>query len=183
MKSAARIAERVRECVSRIDAAAAASLVAAIASGRRVFVLGAGRSGLVGQSFAMRLRQMALPAFVVGSPGCLAIGTGDLLLLLSGSGGKATHRELVRVAKAAGAALALVTAEERAPLAAEAGIVVRIPSVGAGEEAELNRLPHQPLQSLFEQSLLVFLDAVVVELMERLGVSAAFMRSRHANLE
>lgn len=180
---AVRIAERVRECVSRIDEGEAASLVAAIASGRRVFVLGAGRTGLVGQMFAMRLRQMGLPAFIVGSPGCIAIGTGDLLLLASGSGGKATHREMVRVAKAAGATLALVTAEAAAPLAEEAGIVVRIPSVGRGEESELNRLPHQPLNTLFEQAALLFLDAVVVELMMRLKVPAALMRSRHANLE
>jgi 6-phospho-3-hexuloisomerase len=177
------VAERVRECVERIDEAESAALLAAVASGRRGFVLGAGRSGLVGQAFAMRLRQMGLPAFVVGSPTCLSIGTGDLLLLVSGSGGRPTHRELVRAAKAAGATLALVTAERRAALAGEAELVVRIPSIGAGDETALNRLPHQPLNTLFEQALLVFLDALVVELMERLKVPAALMRSRHSNLE
>jgi len=183
MNTAARIAERVLECVSRIDETVATSFVSAIGSGRRAFLLGAGRSGLAARSFATRLRQMGLPVFVVGSATCVAISTGDLLVIVSGSGGKATHRELSRVARAAGATVALVTAESSAPLTAEAEIVVRIPSVGAGEESELNRVPHQPLNSLFEQAALVFLDAVVVELMLRLQIPAAALRARHANLE
>jgi 6-phospho-3-hexuloisomerase len=37
--------------------------------------------------------------------------------------------------------------------------------------------------SLFEQSLLVVLDAVVLELMQRRGESSESMFLRHANLE
>ncbi len=183
MKNAIRIAQRIQAAVEEIDGGAADSLVAAVATGRRVFVLGAGRTGLVLQAFAVRLRQMQLPTFIVGAPLCGAISTGDLLLIASASGGRATHAEFVRVAKAAGATLALVTADRGAPLAAEAETVVRIPSVAPGDDSRLNRLPHQPLNTLFEQALSVFFDAIVVELMVRLKVTPAFMRSRHANLE
>jgi 6-phospho-3-hexuloisomerase len=37
--------------------------------------------------------------------------------------------------------------------------------------------------SLFEQSLLLVLDAVVLKLMQKQGTDAAAMFSRHANLE
>ena len=52
---------------------------------RRIYVAGAGRSGLVAGSFAMRLCQLGLCAFLVGEVAATAIGEGDLLILISGS--------------------------------------------------------------------------------------------------
>jgi 6-phospho-3-hexuloisomerase len=41
----------------------------------------------------------------------------------------------------------------------------------------------QPMGSLVEQSLLLFLDAVVVRLMDETRETSAHMHQRHANLE
>ena len=40
-----------------------------------------------------------------------------------------------------------------------------------------------PMGSLFEQSLLIFLDILVMRLMERQKIVSATMFERHANLE
>ena len=41
----------------------------------------------------------------------------------------------------------------------------------------------QPLGTLFEQSLLILCDSLILELMQRSGIGAAQMLERHANLE
>ncbi len=41
----------------------------------------------------------------------------------------------------------------------------------------------QPLGTLFEQSMLILCDSLVLALMRRTGVSAAQMFAHHANLE
>ncbi len=43
--------------------------------------------------------------------------------------------------------------------------------------------PLAPLGTLFEDTTLVFLDGVIVELMHRLGKSEKELRARHANIE
>jgi 6-phospho-3-hexuloisomerase len=41
----------------------------------------------------------------------------------------------------------------------------------------------QPMGSLFEQALLLVLDALVMEVMDRKGLSSDVMFQKHANLE
>jgi 6-phospho-3-hexuloisomerase len=41
----------------------------------------------------------------------------------------------------------------------------------------------QPMGSLFEQSLLIFFDIIVMRLMEKKGLDSKTMFERHANLE
>ena len=43
--------------------------------------------------------------------------------------------------------------------------------------------PLAPLGTLFEDTVMVFLDSVVVELMERLGKTEEDLRAVHANIE
>jgi Predicted sugar phosphate isomerase involved in capsule formation len=72
--------------------------------------------------------------------------------------------------------VAAVTGTRATPIARLADIVVRIPL----EEARGERL--QPMGSLFEQALLLYLDSVVLRLMEELGISAEAMERIHSNL-
>ena len=63
-----------------------AALAAEIRQARRVFVAGGGRSGLALRMHAMRLMHLGLTAHVVGETTTPAIGSGDLLVVASGSG-------------------------------------------------------------------------------------------------
>jgi len=80
-----------------------------------------------------------------------------------------------------GAAVALATVNPQSTIAAAADIVVAIPA--AAKESSGGAVTAQPMGSLFEQSLLLLLDALILELMREEGTDAAAMLGRHANLE
>jgi len=58
--------------------------------------------------------------------------------------------------------------------------VVVVPLPVTGEAGPSSR---QPLGSLFEQSLLVVGDVLVLSLMKQMGTTNEQMRARHTNLE
>lgn len=147
----------------------------------RVFVAGAGRSGLMMRAFAMRLMHLGLTAYVVGEAVTPSLASGDLLLVGSGSGETKSLVAMAEKARGLDATVALATVAPASTLARLAATVVVIPAAvkdggGSGGSA-------QPMGSLFEQSLLLLLDAVVLRLMARQGIDAAAMFGRHANLE
>ncbi|RKY30951.1 MAG: 6-phospho-3-hexuloisomerase, partial [Candidatus Omnitrophota bacterium] len=63
-------------------------LYSLIKKSERVFVCGAGRSGLIGRCFAMRLRHLGKESYVVGETICPPIKEKDLLIIISYSGEK-----------------------------------------------------------------------------------------------
>jgi len=172
-KIRAKVVDEVQQALAAVDAGEEREFVEAIAAAREVFVTGRGRSGLVGAAFATRLVHLGKRAHVVGEPTTPAISTGDLLIVCSGSG--RTRGSLLNAEQAieAGAQVWAVTQDPLSPLAAAAGHVVRIPPVASS----------QPGASAFEQALLLFLDAVVLRLMARLGETEETMLARHSRLE
>lgn len=152
------------------------ALAAAVLDGRRVFVTGMGRSGLMMRAFAMRLMQLGLTAYVVGDTTTPSIARGDLLLVGSRFGRSGSLQHHVSIARREGASVAVVTMDPETPLAKEADLVASIPVPEGGPSK-------QPMGTLFEQSLLVYLDAVVILLKRRLHATERTMRKRHTNLE
>src|SRR3990170_987611 len=57
-----------------------------IASAKRVFVYGVGRSGLVARAFAMRLTQLGLDTFFIGETITPIVKMGDLVIIVSSTG-------------------------------------------------------------------------------------------------
>ncbi|MCM3747689.1 SIS domain-containing protein [Paenibacillus pasadenensis] len=174
-------AAELTRAVEGIDAAAAEEFAQAVlAAGRSggVFLAGAGRSGLMGRAFAMRLAHLGLRAYVVGETVTPGIGAGGLLVCGSGSGGTESLLLMARKARSSGAAVALVTAKPQSPLALDAGLTVALPASAKEEGGGA-----QPMGTLFEQALLLFFDAVVLRLMELLELDGSSMFGRHANLE
>jgi 6-phospho-3-hexuloisomerase len=159
------------------------ALVDAILKARKVFVAGAGRSGFMVRAFAMRLMHMGFDAFVVGESVTPNLEKGDLLVIGSGSGETGSLVSMATKAKKLEAGLALVTIFPESSMGALADLVVQIPAPTAKSEAQTGFVSMQPMGSLFEQSLLLFLDAVIVRLMERQGKDSKTMFMRHANLE
>ena len=169
----AKILDEVRQALVGVDESQARSFVEALAGARRVFVTGQGRSGLIGAAFATRLAHLGKAAHVVGAPTTPPIGPGELLVACSGSG--RTRVTLLHVEQAldAGAEVWAITQGSSSPLAAAASHAILFPAAPSA----------QPGASLFEQALLLFLDAVVLGLMERLGQTPQDLPARHANLE
>jgi len=165
----------------RADAEAFARVADLVSSAPRVFVLGAGRSGLALRMTAMRLMHLGLAVHVVGEVTTPAIGRGDLLLAASGSG---TTGVIVRAAETAagvGADVVLITTAADAALTASATVALVVPAA-----AKLDRSGTASAQyagSLFEQSVVLIGDALFHALWQRSGQSADDLWPRHANLE
>jgi len=154
----------------------AEALARAVRDARRVFVSGMGRSGLMMRAFATRLMQLGVTVFVVGDTTTPSIAKGDLLVIGSRFGRSGSLAHHVHIARREGARVAVVTMAPGTPLARTADLVARIPVAGGGPSK-------QPLGTLFEQSLLVYLDAVVLLLKRLLHKTEGAMRKRHTNLE
>lgn len=147
----------------------------------RVFLVGAGRSGLVLRMAAMRLMHLGLEVHVVGDTTTPAIRSGDLLIAASGSGTTAGVVKAASTAAAVGARIAVYTTDPASPLAARADAVVVIPAARKTDHGRA--VSRQYSGSLFEQVLLVASEAVFQSLWDAEGTPAEELWLRHANLE
>ncbi|MEX0152370.1 6-phospho-3-hexuloisomerase [Microbacterium sp. LMI1-1-1.1] len=147
----------------------------------RVFVLGAGRSGLALQMTAMRLMHLGLDVHVVGETTTPAIRAGDVLLTASGSG---TTTGIVRAAETAtevGARIVTITTAPDSPLGRAADALAVVPAA-----TKLDRSGTASTQyagGLFEQAVVLVGDAIFDALWQRSGLSSDDLWPRHANLE
>ena len=154
-----------------------ASFLDAIVDAKRVFMHGLGRSGLVARMFGMRLVHLSRGATIVGDTTTPAIRADDLLVVCSRTGRSPILRHAVSLAHAQGAKAVAVVGHPGTRLESPADLVVRLPVELAHAERE------QPMGSLFEQALLLYLDGVVVRgLMEKLGLTEGDMEQIHSNL-
>ncbi len=166
-------------------------LEASYESGKKVLVIGAGRSGLIGRAFAMRLMHLGFNTYVLGETIVPALQPGDVVVAISGSGRTRLVVTAAEVAKSVGARVVAVTTFPDSPLAQIADQIVRVPGrskVSAEDDYNVRQLigiyePLAPLGTLFELTAMVTLDAVISELMTRLGKTEEDLRQRHANIE
>jgi 6-phospho-3-hexuloisomerase len=173
------VAEQV-EAIALVDDDAVRDLLLAISEANRIFVLGEGRSGLVGRMFAMRLMHLGNQAYVVGETITPSIASGDLLIGISGSGETGGVISLAEGAKRAGATLAAVTANAESRLAALADLTVLLPT----QHKLQGSTSRQYGGSLFEQTTLLLFETMVSMLAAGdAGSGFASLAKRHANLE
>ena len=147
----------------------------------RVFVLGAGRSGLALRMTAMRLMHLGLTVHVVGDVTTPAITAADALLVASGSGSTAG---IVRAAETARSVHATVLAVTTAPDSALAGLAdVSLIVPAAQKQDHGGTLSAQYSGALFEQVVVLVGDALFHALWQASGATADELWPRHANLE
>src|ERR671921_217623 len=119
-RNRALVLDEINTIVQRVDPEEVAALVTELRLADRIFVTGAGRSGLVLKMAAMRLMHLGLTVHVVGETTSPAIRSGDLLLAASGSGTTAGVVKAAETAAAQGARIAAYTTNAGSPLAAAA---------------------------------------------------------------
>jgi len=170
------ILDELIDVLAHVDRDDMERLLDAMRAGKRVFVAGIGRSGLMARGLAMRLMHLDFEVYVVGETTTPSIARGDLLVCCSRYGKSRTLHTYIEKAHEVGAKAAVVTMTAKSPLAKRADHVFVIPVEASGKS-------RQPLGTIFEQSLLLYCDALVVLAMERLGVSEKEMARRHTQLE
>jgi 6-phospho-3-hexuloisomerase len=169
------IAERVTAALDRLDPAAVATAVGLLAKAPATFVYGAGRSGIIGRAFAMRLVQIGLTAYVIGESVTPIVRRGDAVFILSGRGESSSSIQTANIVRREGADLIVFTARASSKLA---HIATALLTLDFPEDPERPRLA--PLGTLFESASLRLTDSMIAELLRARGETEESMRRRHA---
>ena len=148
----------------------------------RVFAVGVGRAQLSLLAFVKRLNHMGVKATYVGAIDEPAIGPEDMLLAGSGSGETAFPVAIAGIAGKYGAKIAYIGSNAHSTLSSMADLRVFIPCQTKLRLSEEVR-SIQPMGSLFEQCLYVFLDVVALLLIEKQKIDMVSLWNAHANLE
>ena len=144
----------------------------------RIFVSGAGRSGLVCKFFAMRLMHSGYNVSVVGEIVTPSIKRGDLLIIISGSGETEQLIAFTKKANEVGASILLITTKSDSTIGDMADAVFQI-----GRPDLYGKVVGMPMGTTFELSTLSFLESLISHIIHEKGIPEEVMRTRHANLE
>ena len=169
------IAERVTEALDRLEPSAIAAAVNILARAPATFVYGAGRSGIIGRAFAMRLVQTGLTAYVIGESVTPIVRRGDAVFILSGRGESSSSIQTANIVRREGAELIVFTGRASSKLAHIATVLL---TLHFPEDADRARFA--PLGTLFESASLRLTDALIAELLRARGETEESMRRRHA---
>jgi len=150
-----------------------------IISRKRVFVYGAGRSGLIAKCFAQRLMHINIESYVIGETINPSVEPGNVVLIISGSGETTSSKCLGMKAKELGAYLIVITAHPESTLGKLADLIIWVP----GKTKLIETESYAPFTSLFDIASLAVLDSIASEIMGKLGIGEEVIAKRHANLE
>lgn len=163
-----------------------------IIGSKNIFVTGAGRSGLAAKAFAMRLMHLGLSAYVVGETISPAIYSDDCIVAISGSGETNTIVSAAQIAKNRGSKVLALTSYPDSTLGQLSDSFILVKGRTKKEVDDENYMKRQihgnytsltPLGTAFELTTLVFLDAIVSELMEKMHQTESDLKARHTVLE
>ena len=186
------ILKNIRNAEEFLDEKAIEKFEDIIINSNNVFVTGAGRSGLAAKAFAMRLMHLGLSSYVVGETISPAINKDDCIIAISGSGETNTIVSAANIAKARGSKVLAVTSYDTSTLASLADGILLVKGRTKQEVDDENYMKRQihgnytsltPLGTAFELTTLVFLDAIVSELMEKMEQTESDLKARHTVLE
>ena len=148
-----------------------------IINSKNIFVTGAGRS---------------LSAYVVGETISPAIYADDCIVAISGSGETNTIVSAANIAKNRGSKVLALTSYPESTLGQLADCFILVKGRTKKEVDDENYMKRQihgnytsltPLGTAFELTTLVFLDAIVSELMEKMQQTESDLKARHTVLE
>ncbi|ABS55717.1 sugar isomerase (SIS) [Methanoregula boonei 6A8] len=187
------MASKIRSVANSLSADDVEGFLAEILKARRIYVMGAGRSGLVAKGFAMRLMHLGLQSYVVGETITPALQKGDLIIVFSGSGKTKTVADIAETGKEIGAHIGLITsnADSRIGKIADCKVIIETQRDDVRDDAaefEIRQMlgDHKsfaPLGTLFETASMIFSDAVISRLMEITKTDESALKNRHANIE
>ena len=168
------ILEGIRSNVMSVDQSLLEEFIEDIATANRIFIYGAGRSGLVGQLFAVRLVQMGLDVHFIGEMTTPIIEKDDLTILISNTGDTMSVVQTANIARRIGCKVVGITGNSTNKLALTSSSVIVMNHKGASNPE------YAPMGTIFEDSVSILFDSLVPSLMKRLNMSEKDMRKRHA---
>jgi len=191
------MASSLQETARAINAENAGQFLDEILNAKRVYLVGAGRSGLVARAFAQRLMHLGFESYVIGETITPAFGSEDVLVAFSGSGETRSVMDVCETAREIGGKICLVTSTPDSRIGRMADCIVeignnRFKDTDIPSDFEIRQLTGQyrsvsssfaPLGTLFETAALVFSDAIISALMEVKHCTIEELRDRLANVQ
>ncbi len=189
-KTAENITKHALEVINRIDEEQVDRMIEVISKSESTFIVGSGRSELIGMAFAMRLMHLGFAVYVIGDVTTPAIKEKDCLIAISGSGETRTVTIAAETAADSGASVIGITTNTSSTLGKFLDVVINIES--KSKEPWKHYTSHvlkgiyddlTPMGTLFEDSTHLFLDGLIAEFMARLGKKEIDLKKRHATIE
>jgi len=191
------MAESIRKTAVLLDRREASAFFQLILASRRIYIAGAGRSGIISRAFAIRLLHLGFDVYVVGETITPALRPGDTLVVFSGSGETHTMATFCTTVRDLGGSICLVTASPDSTMGRLADCVVNLGDLtgyyrkdtATFEERQVTgqyrsvASAFAPLGTLFETDALVFSDAVISALMVAKSEDAGELKGRLTNIE
>ncbi|MFX0168765.1 MAG: SIS domain-containing protein [Candidatus Hodarchaeota archaeon] len=152
--------------------------------GHCIFVVGSGRSAMVGQMFQTRLEHLNVPVyFITNSRSVPHLHKGDLLLVISGSGRTTIVKAIIENYLDQNPQIISITSYPESWIGRMSDLVVKlmgrtkidIARREKGEEASLT-----PEGTQFEIASAVFLDGVIAELVKRFKKTNEDLLAQHS---
>jgi 6-phospho-3-hexuloisomerase len=191
------MAESIRKTADLLQKVETSAFFYKMLTAKRVYVAGAGRSGIIARAFALRLLHLGYDVYVVGETITPALKSGDVLVVFSGSGETLSVASICETVRGLGGSVCLITASTDSRMSRVADCVVNLGDLtgyyqGDKSTYEVRQVTGQyrsvssafaPLGTLFETLALVFSDAVISALMEAKKEGAGELQRRLTNME
>jgi len=164
------LCDNVRLALEQTDNGQALKMIRAVITSERIFVVGTGRSALVGKFFARRLVDLTLDAYVVGETITPASRVTDCIVAISGSGESTYTLNTVEIGKNVGAKVVAITTYPESALGSTADTIIVIPGrlleVGTHQDFLIRQIRgssevFSPHSGVFELTTAIFLETVV----------------------
>lgn len=171
-----------RLLLSKLKDNAFDDLIRGIGSARAVFFSAQGRASYILRCFCMRLMHLGFHVHFCGDTTTPAMGRGDLLVVLSGSGETAWTLEAVKSARSHHAQTFGLLGKKDSAIGRLVDCSMILPGT-----TKLRRNGEPPSRqmsgSLFEQAAFFFLEAVILELSRERTEAGEDLLARHAVIE
>ena len=172
------ITEYIKKISKELDSENINKLINEITNAKKIFLMGAGRSGLEARAFAMRLVHLGFGTYVVGEITAPVPTKEDLVIIISGSGNTKYIIDLGINIKDRGPKMAIITTNKNSLLTEISDIIIIIPVIIEDIDKDLREC-FLPMGTLFEVITHVFLDAIISELKYSTGTTEAMMKDNH----
>ena|SRR3990167_1679419 len=170
------VSDYIKTISKKLDTKNVNKLINEIINTKRIFLMGAGRSGLEARAFAMRLMHLGFDVHVVGDATAPVPTNEDLVIIISGSGKTQSVVDIGTIIKGKGSKMAIITANKDYSLILDMAIIIPVTIEDIDKDL---RECFLPMGTLFEAVSHIFLDAIISELKYRTGTTETKMKDRH----
>ena len=164
-----RIAKSIVSANINFDESTIDSLVRILQSTRRVYIVGIGKSGLVGKIFGMSLVSLGYDVYIVGETLMPAPKETDVIIAVSGTGETDYPIKMAQIGKKVGAKVITITSSPNSTLSKLSDLVVFVPGRSEKDGTTAYEITaegtHGTLKGMFfEMSALALLNGVAASL-------------------